>query len=109
MAHTRLIHPDHLERLLLALAIATVWCHELGEHVLEQGESCWRQIDPGPERELSSFNLACVGSSVASMSCSTPCLAFMRAYPICASILSSGRDHNFCKGIRFIAQSISRR
>lgn len=57
MARTRLVHTDRLERLLLALAIATVWCHELGEHVLEQGESCRRLIDPGPQRELSLFQL----------------------------------------------------
>lgn len=57
MAHTRLQHADRLERLLLALAIATLWCHELGEHVLDQGEACRRAIDPGPTRELSLFQL----------------------------------------------------
>jgi hypothetical protein len=57
MAHTRLQHADRLERLLLALAIAKLWCHELGEHVLEQGEACRRVIDPGPKRELSVFQL----------------------------------------------------
>jgi hypothetical protein len=57
MAHTRLIHTERLERLLLAVAIATLWCHELGEYVLEQGESCRRHIDPGPRRELSIFQL----------------------------------------------------
>ena len=57
MAHTRLQHPDRLERLLLAVAIATLWCHELGEFVLDQGEACRREIDPGPKRELSLFQL----------------------------------------------------
>lgn len=57
MGHTRLQHPDRLERLLLALAIATLWCHELGEHVLSEGETCRREIDPGPKRELSLFQL----------------------------------------------------
>lgn len=57
MAHTRLQHADRLERLLLALAIATLWCHELGEQVLEQGEVSRRAIDPGPKRELSVFQL----------------------------------------------------
>jgi len=57
MAHTRLQHADRLERLLLALAIATLWCHELGEQVLEQGEAGRRAIDPGPTRELSLFQL----------------------------------------------------
>jgi hypothetical protein len=57
MAHTRLQHADRLERLLLALAIAKLWCHELGEQVLEHGEACRRTIDPGPTRELSVFQL----------------------------------------------------
>lgn len=57
MAHTRLHHADRLERLLLALAIATLWCHELGEHVLAEGEMARRAIDPGPTRELSLFQL----------------------------------------------------
>lgn len=57
MAHTRLRHVDRLERLLLAVAIATLWCHELGEHVLAEGETVRREIDPGPERELSLFQL----------------------------------------------------
>lgn len=57
MAHTRLQHADRIERLLLALAIATLWCHELGEHVLAEGEAARRTIDPGPARELSVFQL----------------------------------------------------
>jgi hypothetical protein len=57
MEHTRLQRPDELERLLLALAIATLWCHELGEYVLTQGETYRREIDPGSERELSLFQL----------------------------------------------------
>lgn len=57
MAHTRLQHADRLERLLLALAIATLWCHALGEQVLEQGEAARRIIDPGPTRQLSVFQL----------------------------------------------------
>lgn len=71
MAHTRLQQPDRLERLLLALAIATIWCHELGEHVLAEGEACRREIDPGDERELSVFQLGlrwlkrCVSTGIA--------------------------------------------
>ena len=57
LAHTRLCHPERLERLLLAVAIATLWCHELGEFVVLQGDACRREIDPGPERELSLFQL----------------------------------------------------
>jgi hypothetical protein len=57
MADTRLQHAERLERLLLALAIAKLWCHELGEHVLAGGETARRAIDPGSERELSVFQL----------------------------------------------------
>ena len=57
MAHMRLQHAQRIDRLLLALAIATIWCHEVGEHVVKQGESVRRQIDPGPTRELSLFQL----------------------------------------------------
>jgi Transposase DDE domain len=53
--HTQLQHPERLERLLLALAVATLWCHELGEHVLAQGDACRREVDAGVERELSLF------------------------------------------------------
>ncbi len=35
LEHTRLEHPKRLEKLLLAVAIATLWCHEIGEHVLQ--------------------------------------------------------------------------
>ncbi len=55
MAHTRLQHADRIERLLLALAIAALWYHELGEDVLTEGEAARRQIDPGATRELSLF------------------------------------------------------
>lgn len=57
MDHTRLLHPERLERLLLALAIATLWCHELGEFVLTSPDSLRRQIDPGHSRQLSLFQL----------------------------------------------------
>jgi len=43
--HTRLHRPDQLERMLLALTIAILWCHELGEYVLAKGEDCRREID----------------------------------------------------------------
>jgi hypothetical protein len=57
MADTHLIHAERLERLLLALAIAKLWCHELGEYVLDGGETLRRIIDPGAERALSIFQL----------------------------------------------------
>ena len=57
LEHTRLEHPERLERLLLAVAIATLWCHEIGEHVL-QNQSLCDELDPGGKsRELSIFQL----------------------------------------------------
>jgi hypothetical protein len=41
----------------LALSIATLWCHELGEFVLEQGEPARSSVDPAHERTLSLFQL----------------------------------------------------
>lgn len=57
LEHTRLQHADRLERLLLAVAIATLWCHELGEQVLSTGEPARTEIDPSGHRELSLFQL----------------------------------------------------
>jgi hypothetical protein len=57
LAHTRLQHAQRLDHLLLALAIATLWCHELGEFVLQQGEPARSLIDPAHERTLSLFQL----------------------------------------------------
>lgn len=55
--HTRLLHAERLNRLLLATAIATLWCHELGEFVLKQGDDFRRHIDPSFQRTLSLFQL----------------------------------------------------
>lgn len=57
MGHIQLQHAERIERLLLAMAIATLWCHELGEDLLNDGDAARRQIDPGPTRELSVFQL----------------------------------------------------
>lgn len=57
LEHTRLQHPERLEKLLLAVAIATLWCHEIGEQVL-QNQSLQDELDPGgKKRELSIFQL----------------------------------------------------
>jgi hypothetical protein len=50
LEHTRLQHTQRLERLLLAVALATLWCHEPGEQVLAGGEQRRRLIDPGEQR-----------------------------------------------------------
>ena len=57
MAHTRLQHAGRIDHLLLAIAIATLWCHELGEFVLEQGDPARCQVDPAYQRTLSLFQL----------------------------------------------------
>lgn len=57
LEHTRLRHAERLYHLLLATAIATLWCHELGEFVLRQGDDVRRQIDPSFRRTLSLFQL----------------------------------------------------
>ncbi len=57
LEHTRLQHVQRIDHLLLALAIATLWCHELGEFVLKQGEPARCLVDPAHERTLSLFQL----------------------------------------------------
>jgi hypothetical protein len=57
LEHTRLQHAQRIDHLLLAMAVATLWCHELGEFVLKQGESARCSIDPAHERTLSLFQL----------------------------------------------------
>jgi hypothetical protein len=57
LAHTRLQHAQRIDHLLLALSIATLWCHELGEFVLQQGEPARCSVDPAHERTLSLFQL----------------------------------------------------
>jgi len=53
LAHTRLQHAQRIDHLLLAMAIATLWCHELGEFVLQQGDASRSQVDPAHQRTLS--------------------------------------------------------
>lgn len=55
--HTRVLHPQRLERLLLAVALATLWAYELGEYVLRGGPTRRQTIDAGERRELSVFQL----------------------------------------------------
>lgn len=55
MDHTKLNDAARIERVLLAVAIATLWCHELGEEVLATERR--RRVDPGWKRELSIFQL----------------------------------------------------
>lgn len=74
LEHTRLQHAERLNRLLLATAIATLWCHELGEFVLKHGEDLRRQVDPSFQRTLSLFQLGLrwLKRSVATAICSLP-------------------------------------
>ena len=57
LEHTRLQHAERIDHLWLAVAIATLWCHELGEFVLKQGDPARCQIDPAHTCTLSLFQL----------------------------------------------------
>ena len=57
LEHTRLQHAQRMDHLLLALAIATLGCHELGEFVWQHGEPARCLVDPAHERTLSLFQL----------------------------------------------------
>lgn len=57
LEHTRLHHADRVNRLLLAAAIATLWCHELGEFVLKRGDELRCHVDASFQRTLSLFQL----------------------------------------------------
>jgi hypothetical protein len=57
LEHTRLQHAKRIDHLLLAVAIATLWCHEVGEFVLKQGDDTRCQVDPSHTRTLSLFQL----------------------------------------------------
>ena len=91
MAHTRIQHVDRLERLLLALAIATLWCHELGEFVLDSDDSLRRQIDPGHTRQLSLFQLGlrwlkrCLFTQLQPIPAFLLCIRPFKLAPLCNS------------------------
>ena len=57
MQLTRLHHAERIDHLLLAIAIATLWCHDLGEFVLKPGDTSRSQVDPAHKRTLSLFQL----------------------------------------------------
>jgi len=57
LEHTRLEHPARLEKLLLAVAIATLWCHEIGEQIIQNPELQDELDSGGKKRELSIFQL----------------------------------------------------
>ena len=74
MAHTRLQHAQRIDHLLLAIAIATLWCHELGEFVLKQGDLARCQVDPAHQRTLSLFQIGLrwLKRALATNTCSLP-------------------------------------
>ena len=93
LAHTRLQHAQRLERLLLAVAIATLWCHELGELVLSDEPLLRRAVDPGYQRQLSLFQLGlrwlkrCVSTAIQRLPHFTARLAPLKLKPVVKSAL----------------------
>jgi len=88
LEHTRLKDPARLERLLLAVAIATLWCHELGEQVI-QDQALQDELDPGgKERELSIFQLGlrfikrCIATSLERLPDLKLCLSNLLLKPV---------------------------
>ena len=57
MEHTRLQQAERSDHLLLAIAIDTLWCHELGAFVLKRGDDSRCQVDPAYICTLSLFQL----------------------------------------------------
>ena len=88
LEHTRLQHAERLNRLLLATALATLWCHELGEFVLKHGDDFRRQIDPSFQRTLSLFQLGlrwlkrCLTAAIYSLSPFQATLSNLRLKPV---------------------------
>ena len=88
LEHTRLQHAQRVDHLLLAIAIATLWCHELGEFVLKHGDDFRRQIDPSFQRTLSLFQLGlrwlkrCLAASFHSLSPFQATLSNLRLQPV---------------------------
>ncbi len=84
----RLLHADRLSRLLLAEAIATLWCHELGARCINGGDTMRRIIDPAWRRELSIFQLGlrwfrrCLDIALESLPKFLACLTHINLMPI---------------------------
>jgi hypothetical protein len=52
---TKLTDPDRFNHLLLAIAVATLWIYDIGEHVLRTNTRA--EIDPAFKRQLSVFQI----------------------------------------------------
>ena len=88
LEHTRLQHAERVDHLLLAIAIATLWCHELGEFVLKQGDVLRSQVDPSFQRTLSLFQLGlrwlkrCLTAALQSLPAFQATLSNLRLKPV---------------------------
>lgn len=88
LEHTRLQHAERVDHLLLAIAIATLWCHELGEFVLKQGDVLRSQVDPSFQRTLSLFQLGlrwlkrCLTAALHSLPAFQATLSNLRLKPV---------------------------
>jgi hypothetical protein len=87
MAHTTVNAAARIERVLLAVAIATLWCHELGEEGLTTERR--RRVDPGWKRELSIFQLGlrwlarCLATFPQRLSPFSASLRLFAYFPVC--------------------------
>lgn len=52
---THLTDPDRLNHLLLAVAVVTLWIHEIGQRVVKTGQR--KEVDPASKRQLSIFQI----------------------------------------------------
>ena len=55
LEQTRLTDPNRLNHLLLALAVVTLWIHEIGQQVVKTGQR--KEVDPAAKRQLSIFQI----------------------------------------------------
>lgn len=93
LARTHLTNPQRLDRLLLALAVAILWIHELGQQVLTHGER--KDIDPASQRQLSIVQIGWRALRRAITCGRIPALRFfirpMRLSPVVASNAQLGK------------------
>jgi hypothetical protein len=94
LASTHLTDPQRLNHLLLALAVAILWIHEIGQRVLEGDDR--KDIDPAARRQLSIVQIGWRKLRRAISSGHIPLLQFlirpMRLAPVTAAPAKNGKN-----------------